>query len=130
MYTLSLHCSSPLKVLSNRFFKSGSVWKTDKGDNNWSETNLSSFFDTDLSKRIEESNITFMKLGSRSRLLATSSVELWKINELGILIPPDRRTLRRWQKTEVALAMDGCKVEFDGKCEHGHESWLVFLGLV
>ena len=28
----------------------------------------------------------------------------------------------------VAMATDGCQVEPDGVCEHGHPSWLVALG--
>lgn len=27
-------------------------------------------------------------------------------------------------------ATDGCRVEPDGKCEHGHVSWLVYWGVI
>lgn len=30
----------------------------------------------------------------------------------------------------VADATDGCTVEPDGVCEHGHVSWLVYLGVM
>lgn len=30
----------------------------------------------------------------------------------------------------VARATDGCDIEPDGICEHGHPSWLLHLGLI
>jgi hypothetical protein len=30
----------------------------------------------------------------------------------------------------VATATDGCDIEPDGICEHGHPSWLLQLGLI
>lgn len=30
----------------------------------------------------------------------------------------------------ICLATDGCKVEPDGRCPHGHPSWLIKLGLI
>ena len=30
----------------------------------------------------------------------------------------------------VARATDGCPIEADGVCEHGHPSWLLQLGLI
>ena len=30
----------------------------------------------------------------------------------------------------VAEATDGCPVEPDGECEHGHPSWFLRLGLI
>lgn len=30
----------------------------------------------------------------------------------------------------VCDATDGCMVEPDGMCEHGHPSWLIYLGLI
>lgn len=45
--------------------------------------------------------------------------------------PPDLDTM-----IEVAnelgscMATDGCVIETDGTCEHGHPSWLVRLGLI
>lgn len=30
----------------------------------------------------------------------------------------------------VCPATDGCEVEPDGTCPHGHVSWLLYLGLI
>lgn len=30
----------------------------------------------------------------------------------------------------ICPATDGCRVEPDGTCEHGHVSWLIYLGLM
>jgi len=30
----------------------------------------------------------------------------------------------------VVNATDGCQVEPDGRCEHGHSSWLLYWGLI
>ena len=30
----------------------------------------------------------------------------------------------------VCEATDGCQIEPDGTCEHGHPSWLLRLGLI
>lgn len=38
------------------------------------------------------------------------------------------RTMERWAFDGIARATDGCKVEPDGRCHHGHLSWLVYLG--
>lgn len=43
---------------------------------------------------------------------------------------PSMTLLERWLAKGVAWATDGCKVEPDGQCRHGHESWLIVLGLV
>ena len=31
---------------------------------------------------------------------------------------------------DVCLATDGCTVEPDGVCPHGHPSWLIALGMI
>lgn len=43
---------------------------------------------------------------------------------------PSMRTLSRWSDDGVAESTDGCQVEPDGKCEHGHSSWLLRLGFI
>lgn len=43
---------------------------------------------------------------------------------------PDDEQLRLWVLDSVCDATDGCTVEPDGWCEHGHVSWLVYLGLI
>ena len=44
--------------------------------------------------------------------------------------PPTIATMRRWVENGEAKATDGCTVEPDGSCPHGHKSWLLVLGLI
>lgn len=44
--------------------------------------------------------------------------------------PPSLATLERWSNDGVAKAVDGCRVEPDGICEHGSPSWLLKLGVI
>lgn len=45
--------------------------------------------------------------------------------------PPDDDDLIAWMSdSEPCEATDGCEVELDGMCPHGHPSWLVRLRLV
>ena len=44
---------------------------------------------------------------------------------------PDLESLMELDDGEsTTLATDGCWVEPDGECDHGHPSWLVELGLI
>ncbi len=43
---------------------------------------------------------------------------------------PDMDTLEEWVFDSVCEATDGCTVEHDGTCEHGHPSWLLVLGMI
>jgi len=43
---------------------------------------------------------------------------------------PSYRWLKKWESEGCAYATDGCKVEPDGICEHGHDSWLIELGMI
>lgn len=43
---------------------------------------------------------------------------------------PDIGQLECWTFDGVAEATDGCRVETDGHCEHGHKSWLLQLGMI
>ena len=43
---------------------------------------------------------------------------------------PGMKTLEHYVFDGVAKATDGCRVEPDGHCEHGHASWLLVLGLM
>lgn len=43
---------------------------------------------------------------------------------------PDMETLEAWVCDSVVEATDGCSVEPDGRCEHGHRSWLLVLGVI
>lgn len=48
-----------------------------------------------------------------------------------VLIPtPSFATFEKWMDNGVAKASDGCKVEPDGKCPHGHNSMLVLMGYI
>jgi len=38
--------------------------------------------------------------------------------------------LEEWMVDGVCEATDGCIVEPDGRCEHGHSSWMLRLGLI
>lgn len=43
---------------------------------------------------------------------------------------PDMDQLEEWVFDSVCEATDGCEIEPDGICEHGHPSWLIRLGMV
>ena len=43
---------------------------------------------------------------------------------------PSISTLERWADNGGAKATDGCSVEPDGICEHGHKSWLIEVGVI
>ena len=44
--------------------------------------------------------------------------------------PHDLQTLMEWDEEGFCEATDGCVVESDGTCPHGHRSWLLELGLI
>ena len=41
---------------------------------------------------------------------------------------PSIKTLERWSNDCVCKTPDGCRVEPDGICPHGWNSWLIILG--
>ena len=53
---------------------------------------------------------------------------------------PDKRTikytkrdieqLQMWDEEGGCETPDGCWVEPDGICEHGHKSWLLIMGMI
>jgi hypothetical protein len=43
---------------------------------------------------------------------------------------PDIETLMEWMLDGGCEATDGCWVEPDGICPHGHKSWLIVMGLI
>ena len=43
---------------------------------------------------------------------------------------PDDEQLEFWVYDSVCEATDGCRIEPDGVCQHGHPSWLRYLGLI
>lgn len=44
--------------------------------------------------------------------------------------PPSIKTMEKWVDRGVAKATDGCKVEPDGICPHGKQSWLLIMGVI
>lgn len=57
--------------------------------------------------------------------------QTWPEDEDQPAQPPAIQDLWDWvDEYGQCLATDGCWVEMDGTCEHGHPSWLVVLGLV
>ena len=43
---------------------------------------------------------------------------------------PDVEQLMEWEYDGGCEADDGCWVEPDGICEHGHKSWMLRMGLI
>lgn len=43
---------------------------------------------------------------------------------------PHLDMLRAWEAGGYCEATDGCTIEPDGTCEHGHISWLRYVGLI
>lgn len=43
---------------------------------------------------------------------------------------PSIAKMERWSDRGIAEATDGCRVEPDGLCEHGHQSWMLRLHLI
>lgn len=43
---------------------------------------------------------------------------------------PSLKQVKEWAWEGYCLATDGCRVEPDGVCVHGAESWLLKLGLI
>jgi len=43
---------------------------------------------------------------------------------------PNFEQLESWVVDSVVEATDGCDIEPDGICQHGHPSWLLYLGLI
>ena len=43
---------------------------------------------------------------------------------------PTVDTLIEWEFDGVSEATDGCRVEPDGHCEHGHSSWMLAFGVI
>jgi len=44
--------------------------------------------------------------------------------------PPTMEEMEEWVSDGVAEAVDGCRVEPDGTCQHGKPSWLLALNYI
>ena len=64
---------------------------------------------------------------SASRRASATNPEGWP---LPLDVEPDLEQLHLWVLDGVCEATDGCPIEPDGICEHGHPAWLLWLGLV
>ena len=60
-------------------------------------------------------------------LLAELQIRLWPEPTTD---QPDLETLEEWMWDGCCEATDGCLCEPDGRCPHGHPSWLLKLGLI
>lgn len=43
---------------------------------------------------------------------------------------PSIAKMERWSSNGIVNATDGCHVEPDGYCPHGHASWMLRLGYI
>ena len=43
---------------------------------------------------------------------------------------PELEELEEWMSESGCEATDGCWVEPDGHCPHGHPSWMLYLGYI
>ncbi len=43
---------------------------------------------------------------------------------------PTIATVEKWSNDGIAKAVDGCRVEPDGTCPHGYQSWMIVLGFI
>ena len=43
---------------------------------------------------------------------------------------PTIKQLEKWESEGTCKTPDGCVVEPDGVCPHGHESWMLIMGLI
>ncbi len=43
---------------------------------------------------------------------------------------PTVERLKKWMRECYSCTTDGCRVEPDGWCMHGHPSWLLYLGFI
>jgi len=43
---------------------------------------------------------------------------------------PSDEVLKDWFMDSICESTDGCRVEEDGICQHGHRSWFLYLGII
>ena len=44
--------------------------------------------------------------------------------------PPTLKTCEKYMDSGISRAIDGCRIEPDGICQHGKPSWLLALGYI
>lgn len=64
-------------------------------------------------------------LGDHGRSRRTDGVKHKPTDEV-----PSLEQVEQWLFDGVAEATDGCTVEPDGHCEHGHSAWTLVMGIV
>lgn len=68
--------------------------------------------------------------------LANGVKHVWAVEAVSEAEPlemfeqPDLETLIEWFEEGGCEALDGCWVESDGRCPHGHPSWFLHLGMI
>ena len=62
---------------------------------------------------------------------ASPNPDTGRVRHVATVPVPDTDTIARWvMDEEDTESTDGCAVEPDGICEHGHTSWLRRLGYI
>jgi hypothetical protein len=51
-------------------------------------------------------------------------------NPKPVISKPSMEELEEMVWEGIAEATDGCTVEPDGTCPHGHKSWLIYFGMI
>jgi hypothetical protein len=60
-----------------------------------------------------------------------NAMTMTKTNPNPVIEKPDHHDLARWlAENRGCPATDGCWVAIEGRCEHGHVSWLRYLGFI
>lgn len=75
----------------------------------------------------------FLRAGAVRRLKPGTNIDEYKAkypDAKKVGKPPSIKTMQKWSFDGIAKATDGCKVEPDGICQHGHKSWLLVLGYI
>lgn len=74
-----------------------------------------------------DTNILMTTFDEKSLIRIRDNPALWPEPETDA---PDDETIEFWICDGVVEATDGCTVEPDGICPHGHPSWLLRIGII
>ena len=69
----------------------------------------------------------WLEKGVKHEREAEASILVWPAATIPF---PGEEALQEWMMDGCCEATDGCIVENDGVCPHGHPSWLLALGLI